>query len=117
MSADNAALPAGFAALEPFVSIWAVDGTAERAALRHLRTAEERQAFYEATKDALIPALDYLDDRPLSALNAAERRLMNLVLAFAHVTLAIDGQGPDEDRHAASRVAFTITRSTADTAA
>ena len=117
MSADKATLPAGFAALEPFVSIWAVNGSAKRAALRHLRNAEERQAFYEAAKDAFIPALDYLDDRPLSALDDAERRLMNLLLAFAHVTLAIDGQVPDEVRHAASRVAFRITRSTADTAA
>lgn len=109
-------LPDGFASLEPFVARFAVEGTAHRAQLRSDSTAAEREAFYAAAKDLIPVALDLLDTRPLGGLDAAEQRLMNLALAFAHIALAIEIQGPDEARHAKLRAHMKIVRSTADAA-
>jgi hypothetical protein len=107
-------LPAGFESLQPFVARFAISGTANRAQLRSDTTAEERQAFYDATKAHVAPALDLLDQKKLSEFNAAEQRLMNLALAFAHIAIAIEIQGPDEAKHAKLRAHMKIVRSTAD---
>ena len=108
-------LPPGFAPLEKFVQRFAVDGTANRAALRSDTTPEERQAFYDATKDQLAPALDLLDTKKLDEFDAGEQRLMNMALSFAHIALAVEVQGPDEAKHAKLRAHMKIVRSTADT--
>ena len=107
-------LPTGFTSLEPFAERFAVAGTANRAQLRSDTTLEERRAYYDAMKDLLAPALDLLDTKRLDALDAAEQRLMNMTLSFAHVALAIEVQGPDEAKHAKLRAHMKITRSTAD---
>ncbi len=107
-------LPQGFETLEPFVDRFAVSGTAKRAALRSDAAPEEREAFHAAAKDLVGPALDLLDAKPLGELDERERRLLDLCLSFAHVALAIEVQGPDEDRHAALRRHMRITRSPAD---
>ena len=109
-------LPAGFETLEPFAERFAVSGTANRAQLRSDTAPQEREAFYAAAKDLIAPALDFLDTRPLGGFDPAEQRLMNLTLAFAHIAIAIEVQGPDEARHAKLREHMTIVRSTADRA-
>jgi hypothetical protein len=110
-------LPKGFQSLEPFVARFAIEGTANRAALRAAAPADERAAFHGAARDLVAPALDLLDKKPLDALDPAERRLLALCLSFAHVALAVELQGPDEDRHAEMRAYMRITRSPADTIA
>lgn len=109
-------LPAGFAALEPFADRFALSGTANRAALRGEASAAEREAYYAAAKDLIEPALDLLDSKPLDALSAEEQRLMDMVLAFAHIALAVEVQGPDEEKHAQLRHFMRITHSPADAA-
>lgn len=110
-------LPAGFETLEPFVERFSVSGTANRAALRNDSTPEERAEFHAAAKDLIVPALDYLDRKPLDQLDEAEQRLMNLALSYAHIALAVEVQGPDEARHADMRTYMRITRSPADAVA
>lgn len=110
-------LPAGFEALEPFVERFALATTAERAERRTDSTPAEREAFYQAGKDLIAPALDYLDSRPLDALTPQEQTLMNLALAYAHVVLAVEIQGPDEPRHAELRKTMRIVRSPSDAVA
>ena len=110
-------LPQGFAVLEPFAPGWALPTTAERAQRRSESTPEERTAFFAAAAPLLEPVLDRLDTAMLASLNPAEQRLMDLMLAFAHVALAIEMQGPDEARHAAGRERMRITRSAADAGA
>jgi hypothetical protein len=107
-------LPTGFEALEPFVERFAASTTAERAARRSASTDEERQSFFQAAKDLVPAALDYLDTKPLDQFDESEQRLMNLALGFAHVALAVEVQGPDETRHAELRQHMRITRSPAD---
>ncbi|HMO68111.1 MAG TPA: hypothetical protein PKE25_05525, partial [Novosphingobium sp.] len=60
------------------------------------------------------PALDHLDSRPLDALTVPEQTLMNLALAYAHVVLAVEVQGPDEPRHAELRRFMRIVHSPSD---
>jgi hypothetical protein len=110
----SAQLPDQFAVLEPFVSRFAVAGTAARAALRSEASRAEREAFHAVAKDRIVPALDLLDQRPLASLSEAEQNLLNLTLSFAHIALAVEVQGPDEERHAAMRQHMRIVRSTAD---
>jgi hypothetical protein len=107
-------LPAGFETLEPFVAQWVVDGSANRAGLRGSSTPEERQAFFDATVPLLQPALELLDKKVFADHDAAEQRLMNLTLSFAHVALAIEVQQEDEAKHTPNRDAMAITRATAD---
>ncbi len=110
----EALLPAGFETLEPFVERWAAGTTAGRAAGRVNSTQPERAAFYAAAVERKADALALLDRTPLAAFSPPQQRLMDLMLAFAHVALAEEVQKEDEARHSASRVHMKITRSTAD---
>lgn len=113
MTADPV-LPPAFAALAPFVPLWARPTTAARAARRTDSTPEERAAFFAAASPLLGAALEHLDRHSLAALPPPEQRLMDLMLALAHVALAVEMQGPDEPRHAPLRERMRITRSVAD---
>ena len=107
-------LPEGFEALEYFVDRWAVDGTANRDKRRGESTENERVAFFEAAKDLVPKALELLDGKPLDQFNERERRLMNMVLSFTHVAMAVEMLGDAEPRHARFREVMRITRSPAD---
>lgn len=107
-------LPADFAVLQPFVERWALPTTAERAARRTASTPEEREALFAAAGPLLDPALDYLDMMALGSFSAQEQRLMDLMLALAHVALAVEIQGADETKRAPWRDRMQIVRSTAD---
>ena len=115
MSGANA-LPQGFESLEPFVNPWAMaaDGN-ERARLRGARPEAERLAFYDASKALLPAALSYLDAKPLGQFDEKEKRLMRLLLSFAHVSLAVEVQGDGESGHTPLRDSMPITRASADT--
>ena len=114
MSSATSLLPPGFERLAPFVAAWSLAGAANRAQRRIESSEQERMAFYAAAKDALPAALAHLDRKPLAQLDAQETRLMNLVLSFAHVALAVEVQADAEAGHAQSRRHFTITRASAD---
>ena len=108
------ALPAGFEELEPFVAFWAVAGTANRDLRRGESSPEQRLAFFEAMRPRLQQALALLDEKRLGDLDETEQRLMNLLLSFAHVTLAVEMMDQAEPRHASFRKEMRITRSPAD---
>lgn len=109
-------LPPGFDALTPFVAMWTVGTTAERAQLRTDCTAEQRRAFYDTAAPLLEPALAYLDARPLPDLDPADKRLLNLMLSLMHVQMAVEIHREMEPQHAAARATMTITRSVTDLA-
>lgn len=110
----SALLPPGFEALEPFVEIWALTTTAQRAAQRSASSPEERAAFFAAAAPLLDPALTLLDTGPLAEHSPQERRLMDLMFALAHVALAVEIQGPDEIKSAPWRDRLRVTRSATD---
>ncbi len=107
-------LPAGFESLERFVPQWCIGRSCDRLQARLNSTARERADFFAAAKDIAPAALEMLDRKPSSDYTVQETRLMNLCLALAHIALAVEIQGPDEDHHAASAKYIAITRSAAD---
>ena len=107
-------LPVGFTALDPFVECWAVTGSAARANLRGSSSAEDRAAFYDAMLPLAAQALDYLDARTWGQYDAAEDRLMAMLLSFAHVSIAVEIQKEDEASHAIARTFIPITHAPAD---
>jgi hypothetical protein len=107
-------LPPGFDTLEPFVETWLCDTANARDGLRSFRPAEARQSFYDAMSPLISPALDLLDAKSLADHDAAEKRLMLLTLAYAHIATAIEVQGPDEAKHSIARQRIPISRATAD---
>lgn len=109
-------LPIGFEILEPFIEGWAIAGTANRDRRRGNSTAEERVAFFEAAKDLVAPALDMLDKKSIADFDEKEKCLMDLLLSFAHVALAVEMQGKAEAKHAGFRKVMRITRAVADAA-
>jgi len=115
MSSTTGLLPPGFEALEPFAEAWALAGAANRAERRTQSNEVERVAFYNAAKDVLPAALDYLDRKAVSGFDETEDRLMKLLLSLCHVALAVELQGDDEPKHAQSRRRLKITRASADT--
>lgn len=107
-------LPKGFEALEPFVATWALDTANARANQRGAAPPSDRAAFYAAARDLLVPALDYLDTVPLADHGDEDRRLMQMMLSLAHVSLTEEVHGDDEPRHCAFRAHMPITRAPAD---
>lgn len=107
-------LPAGFESLQPFVKQWAVETTHERDYCRSISSAEDRLAFFNTASDLLDPALCLLDKKPFAAMTVEERTLLNLMLSFAHVAMAVEIHGADEPSHARWRSRMKITRSSAD---
>ena len=114
MSEMQSQLPAGFEALEPFVADWAVKGAGNRARRRLDSGEAERVTFFEAAKPLLQAALARLDETPLDRFDASEKRLMDLMLTFAHIAMAVEIQGDDEPKHARDARYMTITRAPSD---
>jgi hypothetical protein len=107
-------LPAGFEALEPFTEFWVDDTAAKRAYCRDISNEASRQAFYN-TAVTLVPlALEHLDAKSLADLSDSEQRLMQLVLSFGHVAMAVELQGSEEAEHAQWRPFMQITTTPAD---
>lgn len=109
-------LPPAFAELEPLVERWAATTTAGRAAARDLAGPEECARGFAAGFPRMAEALDYLDAKGFAAFDAADERLMALVLGLVHAGLAADVQGPDEARHALTRPDMKLQLSPADLA-
>jgi len=107
-------LPEGFAALQSYVARWSGETAAARAHLRDSASFAEAEAFYTAAQPLVEPALAYLDAKPLANHDERERRLMRLMLAFAHAALAIEMQGKEERAHSKLRGHMRITRASAD---
>jgi hypothetical protein len=107
-------LPEGFAELEPFAVHWAGETASARAHLRDGALFAEAEAFYAAVQPLVAPALSCLDAKALKDHDDREQRLMRLILAFAHVALAIEVQGKDEQVHSKLREHMRITRAPAD---
>ncbi len=114
MSGNNSLLPQGYEALEPFVDQWAIAGTAKREQRRSESRAAERVAFFNVSKDMVDRALTELDRKPLNRFDEKDNRLMNLMLSFAHVAIAVEVQGSAEAEHARYRQHMIITRTPAD---
>lgn len=80
------ALPAQFAALEPFVAHWAQPTEDARSQRRWTATPAEFQAFYDAALPHIEAILALLDQYPFGAVPPELRPLYHLALAFAEAS-------------------------------
>lgn len=85
-----ALLPEAFAEIEPFCARWALEKTEQRHRKRVSSSMDELRAFYDAATPRLEAIRAHLDALPLPALAEPERRLLNLCLALADVSLAVE---------------------------
>lgn len=83
-------LPADFAALEPFVTKWALGTSKQRHAARLASTKEELQAFYDAILPEMRKLLAALDQYELGKLPEELHKLYWLSLSFAEVAPHIE---------------------------
>ena len=86
----NHTLPEGFDDLEAWVADWVLPDLQARSDKRQSSSMEEIQAFYDAVSARAPSALAYLDQRKLGELDAAEERLLKLMLSFAEVIPAVE---------------------------
>lgn len=86
---DNS-LPAGFQDLEPLVPYWAGVTPGDRWDRRARASMEDIRAFYDIMVQRTDAALKYLQPKPLEELEGADARLFRLVLALAHVAMAVE---------------------------
>ncbi len=103
-------LPDGFAALEPFAEFWAAESLSERDNRRLDSSEEQRKAFYDAATETAAGAMDYLDSKSFAEFDEADHRLMDLMLALVHVTIAVEVQREDEPIHARGARRMPIVR-------
>ena len=103
------ALPEPFNNLETLIPVWSISGSAARAAKRDSSTNEQREALFNAVSNRLQEALAYLDNKSLEDFDDADQHLMNLLLSYAHVSLAVEVQGDDEGKLASWRPKMQLT--------
>lgn len=107
-------LPAGFETLEPHAAYWAAPTLSERDTRRLDSTDAQRRAFYDAACAIAPRALEYLDARTFAEYDEADHRLLDLMLALIHVTLAVEIERDEEDVHARGARQMPIVRERAD---
>jgi hypothetical protein len=112
MTGMTSLLPADFADLDSFVTVWAIAGSNARKSRRIASTPAERMSFYDVAMPRLPSALAYLDRFDVDSLDVPQQNLMNMMLMLAHISLAVEKQGANEERHKVNHAHFTITRST-----
>lgn len=83
-------LPQGFEALEPYVEYWSVGSTQERRERRESQPMEVINDFYHALLPLAPNAIGYLESKDMNELEGPDLRLMQLVLALAHVSMATE---------------------------
>ena len=76
-------LPKKFAALEPFVDLWAFDTELQRSQRRWSASEQEYRDFYNAMMPVLDEVLDYVDQYELGKIADEALALYHLALAFA----------------------------------
>lgn len=99
----EALLPPGFENLEPFVDYWARKTTNERWDQRSRAAMADITAFYDAMYERAEDAIAWLDTHfPLgAALSAPAERLAELLLALAHVAIAVEMHRQPRSPHTA----------------
>ncbi len=78
-------LPAGFEALESWVTEWAQPTENRRYDKRLRSTKEDLQGFYAALQPELVRILDYCDRYPIGELPEDAARLYDLAMMLAEI--------------------------------
>lgn len=104
---SDTSLPKPFRNLERFVSEWALPTEVERNHKRRSSPMEVLTDFYDAVLPRFGEILSHLNGVPAEGMPAEERRLVDLSMAFAEASNAVErfGQPDVPDAIEASRMA------------
>jgi hypothetical protein len=89
-------LPKGFKRLTPLVADWVLADSRARLEKRLTTPPAEIRAFYDQMLSLAPKALAYLAQRQLGELDAAEERLLKLLLSLAEMGPAVEWYGTGE---------------------
>lgn len=103
-------LPAGFEVLEPFVASWALGDFQARFLARYESDMPAIRRFYDAITPLADQALDHLSGRPLADLNESEATLFRLLLALAHVAVAVERYGQPRPKSVTWPATLVVTQ-------
>lgn len=91
-------LPDGFSDLEPWID-WAQPTELARNHKRWSASMAQSQAFYDVMQARGADALAYLNQFPLTALDAPQRTLLNMCLALAEVAVTVEMYGEPQPKY------------------
>jgi hypothetical protein len=83
-------LPAEFAELEPFATVWCLPTERERFAQRMATPMADQQAFYDAFFPRAEEAIAYCDRFPLDELPEDAERLLQLIYSLVMVSFPVE---------------------------
>jgi len=83
-------LPDGFSELEQWVDAWALPTRAERYAARLDRPYDDLVTFYDGIAPHAERAIAHLDGLDVNNLDAAAKRLMNMLFSMILVSYAVN---------------------------
>lgn len=83
-------LPQGFESLEPFIDGWARDDFQSRFETRFESDMPSIRAFYDQMQPRAAEALEHLEQYPLNSFPEDATRLFQLLMALAHVAVAVE---------------------------
>jgi len=86
-------LPQGFQDLERFLPYWDVPSSQERIARRSTASWEANKEFYDAIVPRGEEAMAHLDQFELHDIPEDSARLLRLMLALTHVSMAVEFHG------------------------
>nr|ALV86407.1 hypothetical protein [uncultured bacterium 16] len=86
-------LPAGFEALEPFVTYWVRETNDQRREARSTAQMEDIQAFYDTVVPMAEQGITYLENFELGKMPPDAERLFKLLLAMNHAAIAVEMHG------------------------
>ena len=86
-------LPSEFAGLEKYARDWALPDSASRGHKRCAATMDEIRGFYDATVGRIDSIVNYLNRYQGGAMPEEATRLLNLALALAEVSRAVEQYG------------------------
>lgn len=108
----QALLPKGFEALEPFLSPWCCDTSAERIQVRCESSMADIRAFYDAMLDHADEALDVIESHPIGEMPDDVARLAKLLLGLAQASVAVELHGQPRAPDAPYPNSIKLVRST-----
>lgn len=91
-------LPPGFDDLAPYLS-WAQPTEHARNKKRWAASMDESRLFYDAMLARGPDALDYLDTFDLDALDAPQKRLLDMCLALAECAITVEMYGDPRPKY------------------
>lgn len=89
-------LPEAFAALQPFVSLWALATETERNIQRHAQSMNAIRLFAQTMMAHMDALIAFVNRKPMAEFDEVDDTLLQLMLSLAEVAPAVEFYGQQE---------------------